>query len=676
MRRAALVPAVFLCLAALVPSVTAKASGGVAGLNDCPAPAAYGDVHICSGEVNSWDGAPLDVDLTLPQSGTGDRHALIVMLHGFANNKHEWEAISDEGDNADKWHWNNHWFAERGFYVLTYTARGFYDDGTTGTYQPPTPAGVPAGCLNPVPPRGGSACVPNGTIHLKSREFEIRDTQWLSALVAQAYPDLDSNEVAVTGGSYGGGESWLQATMPVWDANSFVSPAPTPALPILHLQVVVPKYPWTDLAYSLAPNGHPGPFDSTIYSSSQGSPTDPTDTGQGNPFGDVKFSYVFGFFDLGLIHGIFETGTTTTTPSQEGPTPLPLWAGRALAGDPYDVAGAEDLTGAQIRRGLTEFRASFYQDDAWAAEAAGREVAIFSVSGWTDDLFPPVESFRQFKYLKSLDPLWPVEVAVADIGHPRAQNLPIDWHHLNVEAWGYLKEQIHGSHRQQTSVLSLQTLCGSQAAAGGIQQLTASNPEDLSSGTLTVDYATAGHLLNRKVPADFLTPDPADPDGLQTDPAFGSALLGLPGCRTSVAPVVDSSARYTGMSAPLDQPRISVGLGHVDLTYTLAGATTATLNARVWDVAPDGTALLMTRGTYRIDTPRYDQATEAIQLPLFGNQWVLQAGHKIRLDLTQVDYPTFLQSNSSGAVITFPNVQLVLPTREATNLTVAGAALP
>ena len=30
------------------------------------------------------------------------------------------------GYNKD---WHSHWFAKRGFYVLTYTARGFRDDG-------------------------------------------------------------------------------------------------------------------------------------------------------------------------------------------------------------------------------------------------------------------------------------------------------------------------------------------------------------------------------------------------------------------------------------------------------------------------------------------------------------------------------------------------------------------
>src|SRR5437588_1686705 len=490
MRRRAILPAVVLCAVSLGPAMPGHAAGAVAGLNDCPVSSPsgpYGDVHICSGEVASWDTTSLDVDLTLPQPGTGDRHPLIVMLHGFANNKHEWESRTDEGNNADKWHWNNHWFAEHGFYVLTYTARGFYDDGPDRSDEPPTPAGVPVTCAGGRP---GSACLPNGTIHLKSREFEVRDTQWLAALVAQAYPDQDPNQVAVTGGSYGGGESWLQASQPVWNVNAFTTPAPSPPLPILQLQAVIPKYPWTDLAYSLAPNGHPGPFDPTIYSSSQGSPTDPIDTGQGNPLGTAKSSYIVGFFLQGLIQGIFEAGTTTT-PSDEGPIDIPSWPARAaLVGDPYDADGKEDVIVAQIRRGLTEFRGSFYQDEAWAAELTSREVAVFSVSGWTDDLFPPVESFRQFNYLKSLDAQWPVALAVADVGHPRAQNPAFEWRPINHQAWEFLLNQIPGSHRQQTNVLSMPTVCGTER--GPVHDLTADTPQTLANGSLTVQYTTAG----------------------------------------------------------------------------------------------------------------------------------------------------------------------------------------
>src|SRR5881227_3563303 len=112
---------------------TASTSGG-----------SYGGVGICSDEVPSFDGSPLDVDVTQPAQNTGTTHPLMIMLHGFGNNKHEWESTTDEGDGADKYHWNNRWFAEHGYYVLTYTARGFRDNGTTDNaspvYQPPTPA--------------------------------------------------------------------------------------------------------------------------------------------------------------------------------------------------------------------------------------------------------------------------------------------------------------------------------------------------------------------------------------------------------------------------------------------------------------------------------------------------------------------------------------------------------
>jgi predicted acyl esterase len=197
-------------------------------------------------------------------------------------------------------------------------------------------------------------------------------------------------------------------------------------------------------------------------------------------------------------------------------------------------------------------------------------------------------------------------------------------------------------------------------------QLTGRTPEDLSHGTLTVQYSSPGALRNPKTA-------PEDPDNLQTDPVLGF-LTKAPGCRQSVAATVpDPTARYTGVSDPLAQPRIFVGLGAVHLQYTLAGATTAALNARVWDVAPDGTTFLMTRGTYRIDLPAYNSLTQPIDLPLFGNQWTLQAGHRVRLDLTQADYPTFLPSNSAGAIIAFPSAQLRLPTREATELSISGA---
>src|SRR4051812_787486 len=142
-------------------AVAGPAAAQSSPFESCPA---YGDQRICTAEVPSFDGAPLDVDLTLPdppRTGGGDRHPLMIFLHGFGNDKREWESLDDAGDGADKLRWNSHWFARHGFYVLTYTARGFRTADQPAEYQPPTPPG-PTGSLS----------APSGTIQIKSREVE------------------------------------------------------------------------------------------------------------------------------------------------------------------------------------------------------------------------------------------------------------------------------------------------------------------------------------------------------------------------------------------------------------------------------------------------------------------------------------------------------------------------
>jgi hypothetical protein len=602
---------------------------------NCPT---YGEQEICSGEVPSFDGSKLDVDLTLPQPNGTARHPLIVMLHGFGNNKHEWESTTDDGDGADKYHWNSDWLSEHGYYVLTYTARGFRDDGPDRTDEPNTPSGT-------------SVDAPRGTIHLKSREFEMLDTQWLAALVAAAYPDVARDQIAVSGGSYGGGESWLQASRPDWTfPHQQTADDPEP-LPVLHLQVAVPKYPWTDLAYSLAPNGHPG--------LSQCAPEDDIcAVGSGNPTGVVKNSYVNGFLALGTTRGAFEEGTGPGP--EEGPYSTAAWYDRLVPpapGEPYDVPG--DPLIAEIRRGLTEFRSSYYQDHGWKAQAvSGREVAVFSIQGWTDDLFEAVESFRQFKYLKGLDPRWPVALGLGDVGHSRAQNPPDQWQRLNNQAWQFLQANINGAdHTQQTTVTSEQTDCGT--ANTPPQELTATTPDGLSAGTLTVDYQRGGSLNSES----GLT----DPNGPATDPVVGSAAEPGKPCRTDQGPALGG---YTAYSEPLDAPRTYIGLGWVKVPYTFTGET-GQLDARLWDVPPEGKGLLVTRGTYRLSVPLYDQAAGTIRLPLFGNHWLLQRGHRLRIDLTQVDQP-FLRPSNVPSEVTFEPPTLVLPTRQSGDTVLSG----
>jgi hypothetical protein len=442
-------------------------------------------------------------------------------------------------------------------------------------------------------------------------------------------------------------------------------------LPVLRLQVAVPKYPWTDLAYALAPNGHGGgPSRQDIYESSQAPPSSQTGGGTpatGNPLGVPKASYIAGLYALGTEKGVFDNGTDVPPPVNEnGQENISAWNARiAGQGDPYADG---DPVLQQAARGLTLLRSAYYQDAQWQAQVASREVAVFSIQGWTDDLFEPVESFRMFKYLKRLDPRWPVSVAVADVGHSRAQNKPDTWHRLNDQAWQFVQAQINGSHQQQTTVSSEPTICNAepdQPPSTPADNITATTPEGLSHGALTITYGGGDHTL-----ANPLSGGP-DPNGPATDPVVGGDIV-EPGesCRTDRGPALGG---YTGYSQPLPAHSTYVGLGEVDVPYTLnPAATQAQLDARVWDVPPTGPAFLMTRGTYRIDTLNgYDSPTGTIRLPLFGNDWRLAPGHEIRLDLTQVDQP-YLRPNNLSSSITYGSPALTLPTREAQQQALTG----
>ena len=648
--------AVAFLVAVLAAALTVVIGSGVTSTAAASSPlglscAAYGGPTICSGEVPSFDGSALDVDVTRPTTGTGT-HPLIVMLHGFGNDKHEWESTNDVGDNADKWHWNSHWFATHGYYVVSYTARGFGDDGSSAPYEPATPPGTTC-------PKKGSDCAPAGTIRVKNKNVEIRDTQWLAAKVATNFPGVNTGRVAVTGGSYGGGESWLQAAEPVWTFPHSVDPT----LPVLKVQVAVPKYPWTDLAYSLAPSGR-GP---SVYATSSGPHS--SQDGQGNPFGVGKTSYIAGLYSLGTKTGTFEEGANST-PQKIGPDaetnpskePFTAWLGRLDVGEPYSVGPQTDDPAdvGPLRRAFSHWHSAYYQPGWKSQKAAGHETAVFSVSGWTDDLFPSVESFRMFTYLKGLDPKWPVAVRTADVGHSRAQNKPGNWHVINDQAWTFLQSQIGGAHPASTTVASQETSCV-PGAFPPPEQVSAATPAGLAPGKLTLPASSSAVLLP--------TSGIGDPDSARTDaiasPQLPLSASGHGTCVSAASPgtVAPPTAvpGYRAVSAPLTSRRVSVGIGHVDAAYSATPGQTAVVTARIWDVAPNGTTLLISRGVYRLDFLYGDPLTGQLSVPFYGNHWDLNKGHRLRLDLQQADAPTYRPPTGSVSTLTLTGIQTVLP---------------
>src|SRR4051794_31397208 len=298
------------------PSTLAQLAASKLGLS-CSKVATPDNVSYleCPGEIPSFDGIGLDTDLSIPLDATRPDPTL-VMLHGWSGDKADWEAGTAAGNGADTWHWNNVWFVSQGWVVVNYTARGFQQ--SCGILD------LDANCTG-------------GYTHLADRRFETRDSQTLLGKLVDA-GIANPHELAATGGSYGGGQTWLLATSLPWQSAKGVT---------LQLAAGVAKYPWTDLLDSLSPNGRASP------AVDQSAP-------HNVPFGIAKESYIDGLYAVGRAKA---NGRYDENPAEFG-TNLDEQIQRIQQGEPYDTSTDPRLQ--QIVDSYT-YRAPYDATDYFAA---------------------------------------------------------------------------------------------------------------------------------------------------------------------------------------------------------------------------------------------------------------------------------------------------------------------
>ena len=182
----------------------------------------------------SWDGTPIDVNVAFPAvpSGSDGNYPLIIIGHGYGGSKIGFGASGSTSGMRE--------FTSRGYAVFSMTDRGFHES-----------CGSPASFT-----AGGSAC-DNGYIHLMDDRYEIRDAQFFAGELADAGL-VNGQKIGATGGSYGGGLSLALASLKdrvmMPDGSLVPWTSPTNHLP-MRIAAATPLVPWSDLAYSLTPNG-------------------------------------------------------------------------------------------------------------------------------------------------------------------------------------------------------------------------------------------------------------------------------------------------------------------------------------------------------------------------------------------------------------------------------------
>ena len=569
--------------AALAAAVALAAAPSLASAE--PAPfghpcTAQDGVRFCptatlAGRIPSFDGVPLDVDVTLPPSGQGP-FPTIVMLHGWGGSKTSFESGTPAGDGNETFDYNNVYYAQHGYAVLNYSARGW--GNSCGTLESRTAPG----CAE-------------GWIRLADQRYEARDTQFLLGRLVDEHL-VQRNEIGVSGISYGGGQSLELAYLKnrIRLPSGEFAPWTSPDGKALSIKAAYPRWPWSDLVDALLPNGRF--LDTQIAPAGQSY----------EPIGVEIQSYVSGLYALGNASGYI------APPGLDPEAELSKWFALINAGEPY-TAEAEAIA-HQIY--------SYHQGYG----LPGAPAPMLLESGWTDDLFPPEQSLRIYNSV--LAAKGKVALQLGDLGHSPGSNKENTDHAFQEQAAQFFAARLQrsGVPPASGSVTAYTQTCPQGAPGGG--PFTAARWSKLHPHAVTFSSAEAQTFTsaggNPLIAAEFdpiaATSDACKAVAAETEPdtanytmtSGGFTLLGMP----TVTATINTTGAFGELASRLwdvlpDGEQRLISRGVYRLTENQQGTITFQLHGNGYEFPAGDTVKLQLLGR---DAPYYRASNGAFNI--------------------------------------------------------------
>ncbi|MBK5305298.1 MAG: hypothetical protein JJD92_01275 [Frankiaceae bacterium] len=564
------------------------------------------------------DPVTLDAQLLVPV-GTGPFAGLLIN-HGYLGSK------TGDGDTARA-------AAELGYIVMRYTSRGFGsaegDEGTRGQ----------------VDLVGG----PETNDMIQAIDW-LNDPDNVAELMNPTDPasaqHIWVDHIGHYGGSYGGAHDlalarWLD---PVTHQNHRA------------IRALVPAATWTDLYEGLAPNGV------------------------------LKAAYMSGFYAAGRQR---TDGYNNYDPE-------------------IDAGYAKMLTSTDLD-GLHEMLKSHSIAGKWA----NVHTPIFLAQGLNDGLFDGNSAIQNYieiskNTMADGSPV-PVHLYLGGIGHPPARSGGgNEVGHVGQEVLAfldhYVREIDNGIDKAPPIEFALTQYFDNPDFAPGEAGIAArARAADVSpvNGKLPFGTPTPLHLCGT-APGSGTLQAAACPDSLPTllaagtggdptsEPVAGHPYIGeyfqeyfgrpFPSTATPVdvvnfdAPALATDTTYAGiptlkLSVVSDPPTTGVG----GPTPPVAAFQ---IDPKVYDVAPDGTATLITRGAYAEQPGQGAPGVHTSTFDAFAMAWTFKKDHHLRLSLSSADIPYLRPNAAPFQVAVLPGSVVEMPGAELATLTPFGVTPP
>ena len=620
-----------VALLLLAAVIVALAAGGVIVVGR-PAPwQAQEEPELIAGQREP-DGVPvnLDASLYLPRHTPAPA---VLLAHGFGGTKESMAADAQD-------------LADRGFAVLTWSARGF---GRSG-----------------------------GKVHLDAPGYEVKDARllidWLSRQPEVLQDGRGDPRVGIVGASYGGALALLTAGHD------------------RRVDAVAPSITWNDLRQALFPQ---------YATDARAGPRSPADVRPTGGPGVFKKQWTALLAGQAVASPRPADGTATAFPVPSGTAARARLGVQALAG----ACGRLDpqLCLEYVRTATTGRPSAallkLLEASSPARVNANITVPVLLVQGQADSLVPLSEGDANARQVRG-----PVTVVWEGGGHDGGLD---EADRLRTLTGDFLHSVLVGNGTGVPSrafQVTVPDAVVSSVDSNPVPQVRAAGAEP---GLRTAPALRTDSLPLRGAAQTIISPPGATPAALTSLPGLGSTLGLLSGAASSLrggpeseSRSGDSSGGSTGPAAgalgagvlpgqaasfdtaPLPAPRTLVGAGRVTVQVASTAAN-ATLFASLQDVAPDGTATLpeqLVSPVYLNAVPAAGQ-TVTIALPAVVRD--VPAGHRLRVVVSSTDQAYSVPNDvrgyrislAAGSALTLPAVELDVTGGGGSRVLAASAAV-
>lgn len=584
-RLAAAVAILSLPVAGVAANAAPEAAGAAAGPG-----VVNGQSYVRTSHVYTLHDGPtgthtttIDTYLYVPKDATASTPApAILATNGFGLSKDAPEMTATGA-----------FYASHGYVVLTYTGAGF----------------------------GGSG----GCIQLDSADYDAKDASGLiSVLGAMPFVAHDARGplVGMTGGSYGGGITLVAAEHDP------------------RIRAIAPGRTWNSLQYALDPNNLIVPGDPTGFSH------------QLVTEGVFKAEWTSLFYALGNAQPAMGNGGCPQDKVANAASD-PVNASSVATCPGYYLVLCQTYGEVAATGDLTAAGRSLLAGASGETGLAALDVPTLLLQGQSDTLFNENDAAATYLSLKSRGV--PVEWIWNSGGHGGYNSLPgegdvygggdtgLDSAYLTVRTLQWFDRWLRGDHQVRTGpgFAYYRDWIGASLLPNPVGPAYAGAPSYPEYPMTAFALSGTSGLTPLPGPVTPGTATFVNPAGGEPASYSETSNFSAPGEQfAGVAPTDPAGEAVSFTTAPLARDTISVGIPSAHLQMSHLNGQDLVFFAKVFDVAPDGTATLIHRLVAPVRVPAADTGAP-VDLHLLGFAHLFPAGHRIRLTLAATDQTSY-----------------------------------